>query len=214
MRILLSNLAWTVLAGTSVSPAASEPWQFTDERMIVASDTMVITFVGESVRVKGEMRTARVNLHLPKPDKYGASSFAIDTEVDCARKLLREVASVAARSDGGVVHLPHEAGDNDFKPVQKDSFAVVIQEHLCRIKREDYRKGGIYLYTSSEIAARSVFALLALGIENKAAGQLASKHYSEPNEITAALDEQKVPGGQAAATDHSLGVGSRQRSRR
>ncbi len=199
MRILLSNLAWTVLAGTSVSPAASEPWQFTDERMIVASDTMVITFVGESVRVKGEMRTARVNLHLPKPDKYGASSFAIDTEVDCARKLLREVASVAARSDGGVVHLPHEAGDNDFKPVQKDSFAVVIQEHLCRIKREDYRKGGIYLYTSSDIAARSVFALLALGIENKAAGQLASKHYSEPNEITAALDEQKVPADKRAA---------------
>jgi hypothetical protein len=61
--------------------------------MIVASDTMVITFIGESVRVKGEMRTARVNLHLPKPDKYGASSFAIDTEVDCTRKRLREVAA-------------------------------------------------------------------------------------------------------------------------
>ncbi|RYF19493.1 MAG: hypothetical protein EOO77_10040, partial [Oxalobacteraceae bacterium] len=136
MRIMLLNLAWTILAGASVSPAASEPWQFTDERMIVASDTMVVTFVGESVRVKGEMRTAQVNLHLPKPDKYGASSFAINTEVDCTRKLLREVASVAARSDGGVVYLPREAGDNDFKPVRKDSFAVVIQEHLCGIKRE------------------------------------------------------------------------------
>ncbi|WP_129586151.1 hypothetical protein [Sphingomonas montana] len=172
--------------------------------MIVASDEMVITFVGESVKVKGEMRTARVNLHLLKPDKYGASSYAIDAEVDCTRKLLREVASVGARPDGGVVHLPREAGDNDFKPVRKDSFAVVIQEHLCGIKREDYGKGGIYLYTLGDIAARSVFALLALGIENEASGQLASKRYSEPDEITKALDEQKVPAGKRAAVIHAM----------
>ncbi len=188
-----------VMAVLTSATACAEPWVFTDERMIVASDTIVITFVGESVKVKGAMRTARINLHLPKPDKYGAISYGVDVELDCKRKLQREVASTGKRPDDSIVHLPREIGDNDFKLVPKDSFALVIQDHLCGIKRENYRKGGIYLYTSGDVAAQAVFALLALGIENEAAGQLASKHYSEPEQITAALDEQKVAADKRAA---------------
>jgi hypothetical protein len=94
--------------------------------MIVASDEMVITFDGSSVKVRDTMRTARVSLYMAKTDEHGAIRYHIDVEADCRRNMQREVASVGARADGSSLTLPFEPGDHDFKPVSHESFGRVI----------------------------------------------------------------------------------------
>lgn len=161
--------------------------------MIVASESVVITFEGASVKLAGQQRSARVNLYLAKSDEHGAVRYAVDVEEDCARRLQREVSSTGRRPDGTSPTIKRDAGDDAFKPVEKESFARVIHEHLCGITQLGPPKGGIYLTSPGEMAARSVFSLLALGIENEPAAQLASKLYDDADELKAALDEQQVP---------------------
>ena len=73
----------------SSCPALAEDW--TDERMIVASESVVITFEGSSVKLAGQQRSARVNLYLAKADEFGVVHYGVDVEEDCARRLRREV---------------------------------------------------------------------------------------------------------------------------
>lgn len=160
--------------------------------MIVASNEMVITFDGSSVKVRDTIRTARVNLYLAKADEHGAVRYNIDVEADCRRNVQREVASVGTRLDGTTPTIPVEAGDRDFKAVPHESFGRVIQEHLCGIKDEKVWKGGVYLYAPGDMAAHSVFALLGLGLENEQAAQLSSYIYTDPEMLKTTLDAQKV----------------------
>ena len=138
-------IAWAIIASASGPAMASDAEPRPDERMIVASDEMVITFDGSSVKVRDTMRTARVSLYLAKPDEHGAIRYSIDVEADCRRNMQREVASVAAQADGSSLTLPIEPGDHAFKPVPQESFGRVIQERLCGIKDEKVWKGGVYL---------------------------------------------------------------------
>jgi hypothetical protein len=178
-------------------PALAEDW--TDERMIVASDGVVITFEGSSVKLANQQRTARVNLYLAKADEFGAVRYGVDVEEDCARRLQREVRSTGWRPDGTSPTIKRDPGDDAFKPVEKESFARVIHEHLCGITQLGPPKGGVYLIAPGETVARAVFALLALGIENEPAAQLASKLYGDADTLKAALDQQKVKPAQRAA---------------
>ena len=166
--------------------------------MIVASDAVVITFDGQSVAVEGQKRRARINLYLPKPDDIGAVRYAVDVEDDCAGHQQREVRSTAWRPDGTSPTIKHDPGDDAFKPAKKDSFERVILDHLCGITRLGPPKGGIYLTAPGDMAARAVFALLGMGIENEPAAQLASKLYDDPATLKAALDAQKVLPAQRA----------------
>jgi hypothetical protein len=97
--------------------ALAEGW--TDERMIVASESVVITFEGSSVKLAGQQRTARVNLYLAKADDFGAVRYGVDVEDDCARRLQREVHSTGWRSDGTSPTIKRDPGDDAFKPVDK-----------------------------------------------------------------------------------------------
>jgi hypothetical protein len=178
-------------------PALAEDW--TDERMIVASESVVITFEGSSVKLADRLRTARVNLYLAKADEFGAVHYDVDVEEDCARRLQREVRSTGWRPDGTSPTIKRDPGDDAFKPVEKESFARVIHEHLCGITQLGPPKGGIYLTAPGKMVAPTVFALLALGIENEPAAQLASKLYDDADTLKAALDEQKVKPAQRAA---------------
>ncbi len=180
------------LAALALSPCTVVAQAWTDERMIVASESVVITFEGASVKLAGQQRSARVNLYLSKADEHGAVRYAVDVEEDCTRRLQREVRSTGWRLDGTSPRLKRDPGDDAFKPVEKGSFARVIHEHLCGIAQLGPPKGGIYLTAPGEMAARSVFSLLALGIENEPAAQLASKLYDDADALHAALDEQKV----------------------
>ena len=193
------------MAASLGGPAgASDAEPRRDERMIVASDEMVITFDGSSVKVRDTMRTARVNLYMAKRDEHGAIRYGIDVEADCRRNMQREMASVGTRSDGSSLTLPVEPGDHDFKPVPHESFGRVIQEHLCGIKDEKVWKGGVYLYAPGDMAARSVFALLALGLENEPAAQLSSYIYTDPDMLKTTLDAQKVAPERRAAVVKAL----------
>jgi hypothetical protein len=171
----------------------------TDERMIVASESVVITFEGSSVKLAGQQRTARVNLYMARADEFGAVRYRVDVEEDCARRQQREVRSTGWRPDGTSPTIKRDPGDDAFKPVEKESFARVIHEHLCGITQLGPPKGGIYLTAPGEMVARTVFALLAMGIENEPAAQLASKLYEDADTLKAALDEQKVKPAQRAA---------------
>ena len=192
MRIGVAAVGWAITVSLSGPCLASDAEPRRDERMIVASDEIVITFDGSSVRVKGTMRTARINLYMAKPDEHGAIRYGIDAEADCRRNMQREVASTGTRPNGSTFNLPADPGNHDFKPVPHESFGRIIQEHLCGIKDENVWKGGVYLYAPGDMAAHSVFALLALGLENEQAAQLSSYIYTDPDMLKATLDAQKV----------------------
>ena len=181
-----------VAAGLLLLAATARAQASTDERMIVASEEVVITFEGKTVTMGKEKRDARVNLYLAKPDEHGAIRYAVDVEEDCTRRLAREVRSTAYRPDGTSPTIRRDPGDDAFKPVEKESFARVILEHLCAINQLELPKGGVYLTAPGATVAHSVFALLALGIENEPAARLASKSYDDPETLKSALDDQKV----------------------
>lgn len=209
MRVKTALLALAVLTAPVANPVAvaataEEPETNPDERMIIASDTVVLTFEGVSVRILGTERTARVNAYLAKPDNIGAIRYRIDIEADCRRNQQKEVASEATKPDGSPATLALEPGDRDFKPVRKDGFEEVIQQHLCAIKDATYSKGGVYLYAPGEMAAHSVFALLALGIDNKPAAELASYIYTDSYLLNSTLDAQKVAPERRAAVIKAL----------
>ena len=185
-------------------PSSANAQAATDERMIVASEEVVITFDGVSVRIAKQKRSARVNLYLAKPDEHGAVRYAVDVEDDCSRRLQREVRSTPYRPDGTSPTIKPDPGDDAFKPVPKESFSRVILEHLCGITQLKPPMGGVYLTAPGEIVARGVFALLALGIENEPAAQLASKLYDDAETLTSALDEQKVKPEQRPAVIKAL----------
>jgi len=204
LRIGAAAIACAIAASISGTAAASDAEPDRDERMIVASDEMVITFDGSSVKVKDTMRTAHISLYMARPDEHGAIRHGIDVEADCRRNMQREIASVGARTDGSSLTLPVEPGDRDFKPVPHESFGRVIQEHLCGIKNEKVWKGGVYLYAPGDMAARSVFALLALGVENEQAAQLSSYIYTDADMLKTTLDAQKVAPERRAAVIKAL----------
>lgn len=191
-------------AALMVAPASANAQAWTDERMIVASEGVVITFEGKTVTMAKEKRTSRVNLYLAKPDEHGAVRYAVDVEEDCSRRLQREVRSTAYRPDGTSPTIKADPGDDAFKPVEKESFSRVILEHLCAITQLEAPKGGIYLTASGPTAAHGVFALLALGIENEPAAQLASRLYDDAETLKSALDEQKVKPEQRPAVIKAL----------
>ncbi|TXC71345.1 hypothetical protein FSB78_10630 [Sphingomonas ginsenosidivorax] len=172
--------------------------------MIVASEEVVITFEGKTVTMAKDKRTARVNLYLAKADEHGAVRYAVDVEEDCTRRMEREVRSTAYRPDGTSPTIKADPGDHAFKPVEKESFPRVILEHLCGITQLEAPKGGIYLTAPGTTVAHGVFALLALGIENEPAAQLASKLYDDPETLKSALDEQKVKAEQRPAVIKAL----------
>ena len=203
MSLFVRSIVSGVAAGLTL-PAAAQTGAWTDERMIVASADVVITFDGVSVKLDGQKRAARVNLYLAKPDDIGATRYDVDVEDDCARRQQREVRSTAWRPDGTSPAIRRDPGDDAFKQVAKESFERVILEHLCGITQLGPPKGGIYLTVSGETAARGVFALLALGIENEPAGQLASKRYDDAETLKAALDEQQVKQAQRPAVIEAL----------
>jgi len=204
LRIGAAAIALTVAASLGGPAVASDVEPRRDERMIVASDEMVITFDGASVKVRDTLRTAHVSLYMAKPDEHGAIRYGIDVEADCRRNMQREVASVGNRTDGSSLTLPLEPGDHDFKPVPHESFGRVIQEHLCGIKGEKVWKGGVYLYAPGDMAARSVFALLALGLENEQAAQLSSYIYTDSDMLKTTLDAQKIAPERRAAVMKAL----------
>lgn len=193
--------ALTMLASL---PTKVDGQDWTDERIIVASEEVVITFEGSSVKLRGQSRSAGVNLYLAKPDESGAVRYHVDVEEDCNGRRQREVRSTAYRPDGTSPTIRKDPGDDAFKPVQKESFARVILEHLCGITKLGPPKGGIYLTAPGATAARGVFSLLALGIENEPAAQLASKLYDNPEALKSALDEQKVRPAQRSAVIKAL----------
>jgi hypothetical protein len=172
--------------------------------MIVASEGVVITFEGKTVTMAKQKRTSRVNLYLAKPDEHGAVRYAVDVEEDCSRRLQREVRSTAYRLDGTSPTIKPDPGDDAFKPVEKESFARVILEHLCAITQLEAPKGGIYLTAPGATVAHGVFALLTLGIENEPAAQLASRFYDDAETLKVALDEQKVKPKQRPAVIKAL----------
>jgi len=191
-----------VLPASTLAAADAEAW--TDERMIIASEEVVITFEGKSVTMAKGKRAARVNLYLAKPDEHGGVRYAVDVEEDCSRRTERDVRSTAYRVDGTSPAIRRDPGDDAFKPVPKESFSRVILEHLCGITQLKAPMGGVYLTAPGEIVARGVFALLALGIENEPAAQLASKFYDDPETLKSALDEQKVKPEQRPAVIKAL----------
>lgn len=190
-----------VLAGLP-TPVNAQAW--TDERMIVASEGVVITFEGKTVTMAKDKRTSRVNLYLAKPDEHGAVRYAVDVEEDCSHRLQREIRSTTYRPDGTSPTIKPDPGDDAFKPVEKESFSRVILEHLCGITQLESPKGGIYLTAPGPTVAHGVFALLALGIENEPAAQLASKLYDDAETLKSALDEQNVKPNQRPAVIKAL----------
>jgi hypothetical protein len=62
----------TIAAAMLSSRAAlAEDW--TDERVIVASESVVITFEGSSMKLAGQQRSTRIKLYLPKADDQRVS---------------------------------------------------------------------------------------------------------------------------------------------
>jgi F420-0:gamma-glutamyl ligase len=61
------------IAAAMLSSCAALAEDWTDERVIVASESVVNTFEGSSMKLAGQQRSARSNLYLPKADDQRVS---------------------------------------------------------------------------------------------------------------------------------------------
>lgn len=186
MRRTLLCGAWLAATMADGHGAAMD----TDWRMVFAGDIAVVVVNAETFRRDDAMRAFQMVLYFPKADENGVIGISGDLRLDCANHLREATGMRDIQPDGTT--SPAKDAETGFIKIKPNTFGGVLQERMCEIKGQGSEMDGVFVQVSPYLAARSVFALLKLGLSSKQAAELATYRYQDAAAMATALGTAKV----------------------
>ena len=98
------------------------------------------------------------------------------------------------RADGSTVETVVTAADpKGFVAIAPKSVAALFLDRMCGIKTNGNKMDGVVVSVPPEMAAKSVFGLLKLGLDSKQASELATQKYWDEESLLSWLEAAAVP---------------------
>ena len=194
LRFRAVQAAWLAAVLVAGSGAA----RATDWRIVIADRTIAVMVDADTFNREGNMRSFRMAFHLAKAVEGGTTGFIGATRMDCAHKLSQTTELRDMRRDGTTV--PSENLDTSFTPVEPKSLNAVFFRRMCEIELPSDGVGGVALQVPPEVAARTVFGLMKLGLLSEPASRLAAYSYEDAETLERMLrNTHMTPARHAAA---------------
>lgn len=162
-----------------------------DWRMMIASVDVVIMVDAKTFKREGQQLAFRAALFVPKPQKNGAIGNFTDMTFDCSGRRARSDQTLDIQPDGSTASATDETPG--FSPVPAGSLGDLFLGRMCDIKPEGNRINGVLVFVPPQVAAKSVFGLLKLGLSSSQASSLAAGNYFDEKSLLGWLDQAAVP---------------------
>ena len=165
-----------------------------DWRMVIASQDVVVMVDAGTFRRDGQQLTFRSAAFPPAADADGSIGNVGSLSFDCAGRRMKSAQMFDIRSDGSTVATAASADDpTGFVATPPKSVAELFLDRMCRIKPKGNKMDGVPVSVPPEVAAKSVFGLLKLGLDSKQASDLGSQKYWDEASLLSWLDSAAVP---------------------
>ena len=179
-----------------------------DWRMVIASQDVVVMVDAGTFRRDGQQLTFRSAAYPPVADADGSVGSVGDLTFDCAGRRMKSEQMRDIRGDGSTVETVDEPAG--FVAIPPKSVAELFLDRMCRIKPNGNKMDGVLVNVPPEVAARSVFGLLKLGLDSKQASDLATMKFWDEASLLSWLDAAAVPKGKRSAVRTVLAVQTEQ----
>ena len=177
-------LAYSMLAGSSAAYAA-------DWRVVIASVDTVLMVDAATFRRQGQQLTFGSRAYQPKPDADGSIGNVAWLTFDCARRRMKTEQTLDIRPDGSTA--PTKEEESGFVTIAPGTIGELFLDRMCRVKSEGDDMNGVRSLVPPDLAAKSIFGLLKLGLDSEQASELATFKYWDEKSLTTSLDKSSVP---------------------
>ena len=165
-----------------------------DWRMVIASQDVIVMVNAVTFRRDGQQLTFRSAAFPPVADADGSIGNVGDLTFDCAGRRMKSEQMLDIRGDGNTVaHTPTADEPTGFVAIPPNSVAELFLDRMCRIKPNGNKMDGVLVSMPPEMAAKSVFGLLKLGLDSKQASDLGTQKYWDEASLLSWLDAAAVP---------------------
>ena len=180
--------AAVLIASTSCAVTAA------DWRMVIASEDVVVMVDAGTFRRDGQQLTFRSAAYPPAADADGSIGNVADFTFDCAARRMKTEQVRDIRADGSTVETVVTAADpKGFVAIAPKSVAALFLDRMCGIKTNGNKMDGVVVSVPPEMAAKSVFGLLKLGLDSRQASDLATQKYWDEGSLLSWLEAAAVP---------------------
>ena len=162
-----------------------------DWRMMIASTDVVIMVDAETFKRADQQLTFRAALFLPKPQKNGSIGNFANMTFDCTGRRARSEQTLDIKPDTSTSPATDEKPG--FAPVTPGSLGDLFLGHMCDSKREGNKINGVLVFAPPQMAAKTVFSLLKLGLDSNQASSLAARQYFDEKSLLNQLENVGIP---------------------
>ena len=159
--------AAVLIASTSCAAIAA------DWRMVIASEDVVVMVDAGTFRRDGQQLMFRSAAYPPAADADGSIGNVGDLTFDCAARRMKSEQMRDIRADGSTVETVETvvtaADPKGFFAIAPKSVGALFLGRMCGIKPSGNKMDGVVVSVPPEMAAKSVFGLLKLGLDSKQA---------------------------------------------
>lgn len=168
-----------------------------DWRMVIASTDLVVSVDASNFRRDGPQLRFPATLHWQDAKTKAVTGDLSNYDFDCAGRRVQTEQLFEFRPDGSKV--PSSEEKKGYVAIPQNSIAEVFLDRMCDRKNEGNKMNGVAVSVPPDMAAKSVFGLLKLGLDSDQASQLATVKYWDDESLVRWLDSFKVPKAKQAA---------------
>ena len=165
--------------------------------MVIASVDLVVSVDASTFQRNGRQLRFQATLHSPHSKTKVVQGDLSNFDFDCAGRRVQTEQLFEFLPDGSKEASSEEK--KGYASIPRNSIAEVFLDRMCDMKSQGNKMNGVAVSVPPEMAAKSVFGLLKLGLNSDQASQLGTLKYWDDESLVRWLDSFKVPKAKQAA---------------